>query len=101
MDVEPEFGWQDSEIYEQLYRKDDGSLLYGVDTYTEDKGNPQTEISDWHEPRYEARKQDWYQPSDTDDDVLHSSMDWSEIETFLQLKTLTLESLNPYKGYRE
>jgi|APHM01.1.fsa_nt_gi hypothetical protein len=88
MDVEPEYGWKEDEskLYEQLYRKENGSLMYGVDTYTEN-GLPQTEISDWHEPRYEARKQEWYQPGETDDEVLHSSMDWSEIETFLQLKT--------------
>jgi len=56
-------------IYKETLESQKGDILYAADTYTED-GTLQTEISDWHEPRYEVRENRFFSPDDTDDNVL-------------------------------
>jgi hypothetical protein len=72
-------------IYKETLESQKGDILYAADTYTED-GTPQTEISDWHEPRYEVRENRFYRPDDTDDNVLYKSRNWDEVVMFLSRK---------------
>jgi hypothetical protein len=80
--------WEEapSKIYIDAYTAEDGAMLYSRDTYLESNATGQTEISDWHQDRYEIRHRNLFEPASEPDTVVFSSSDYGEIEDFLEAK---------------
>lgn len=81
-----EYEWKQANLdtAEKSYFNMDRDLLYIADTWNNGQETTQTDFDDMQEDRYEVRLRRQYQPVDTDDQVLHSSMDWEEADQFLE-----------------
>jgi hypothetical protein len=71
-------------IYEKAYERVDGdSFVYATDTYDDGLEYTQTDFDDFEDDRYEVRHTDPLAPTERDDTVLYTSMNWDEAERFL------------------
>lgn len=84
LDSIEDYEWKETDkIYEQSFINMDGDLLYVEDTYSQGQNDRQTDFSDFQQDRYEVKIRRQYQPPETEDKTLHTSMDWDETQNFL------------------
>lgn len=84
MDNPEIFDWTEvnHDAWEKTYKTGD-VYIYIEDSYKNKHPYNQTEISDWHNERYEIKLRDDLTPGG---ETLHSTMDWNEAEAYLEAK---------------
>lgn len=85
IDILREFDWEEKEkdLWETAYESDRGDLIYIEDSYKSKHPHNQTEIDDWNEERYNLRLRNALR-KEVEDDIMHSSSDWNEVEAYLE-----------------